>query len=253
MSLGASFLDQVNRAFDRAAAFTPHDPVLLTNIKECKNLFYTSFPVKRDNGAIEVMHAWRAEHSHHKLPCKGGIRYALTVDADEVQALAALMTYKCALVDVPFGGAKGGIRLDPRRYSPAELERITRRYTFELVRKNFMGPGLDVPAPDVGTGPREMAWIADTYSQIHHGVVDALACVTAKPVSQGGIRGRVEATGRGVFYGVRELVRIEEDMKALGLSTGLNGKRVVIQGLGKRGLLHRPILSGGRRHPGRAR
>ena len=235
MSLGASFLDQVNRAFDRAAAFTPHDPALLSNIRESKNLFYTSFPVKRDDGNIEVMHAWRAEHSHHKLPCKGGIRYALTVDAEEVQALAALMTYKCALVDVPFGGAKGGIRLDPRRYSPAELERITRRYTFELVRKNFIGPGLDVPAPDVGTGPREMAWIADTYNQIHHGEVDALACVTAKPVSQGGIRGRVEATGRGVFYGVRELVGIDEDMKPLGLTPGLTGKRVVIQGLGNVG------------------
>src|SRR5687767_908751 len=235
MSLGTSFLDQVNRAFDRAAAFTPHDPALLSNIKECKNLFYTSFPVKRDDGSIEVMHAWRAEHSHHKLPCKGGIRYSLAVDADEVQALAALMTYKCALVDVPFGGAKGGIRLDPRRYSPAELERITRRYAFELVRKNFIGPGLDVPAPDVGTGPREMAWIADTYNQLHHGEVDALACVTAKPVSQGGIRGRVEATGRGVFYGVRELVGIGEDMKPLGLSRGLDGKRVVIQGLGNVG------------------
>jgi glutamate dehydrogenase (NAD(P)+) len=235
MSLGTSFLDQVNRAFDRAAAFTPHDPALLSNIKECKNLFYTSFPVKRDDGSIEVMHAWRAEHSHHKLPCKGGIRYALAVDADEVQALAALMTYKCALVDVPFGGAKGGIRLDPRRYSPAELERITRRYAFELVRKNFIGPGLDVPAPDVGTGPREMAWIADTYTQIHHGEVDALACVTAKPVSQGGIRGRTEATGRGVFYGVREIVSVEEDMKALGLTRGLGGKRVVIQGLGNVG------------------
>ena len=235
MSLGASFLDQVNQAFDRAAAFTPHDPALLSNIKECKNLFYTSFPIKRDDGSIEVMHAWRAEHSHHKLPCKGGIRYALTVDADEVQALAALMTYKCALVDVPFGGAKGGIRLDPRRYSPGELERVTRRYTFELVRKNFIGPGLDVPAPDVGTGPREMAWIADTYNQIHHGEVDALACVTAKPVSQGGIRGRVEATGRGVFYGVRELVSVGEDMKAIGLSPGLAGKRVVIQGLGNVG------------------
>jgi glutamate dehydrogenase (NAD(P)+) len=235
MSLGTSFLDQVNRSFDRAAAFTPHDPTLLSNIKECKSLFYTSFPVKRDDGSIEVMHAWRAEHSHHKLPCKGGIRYALAVDADEVQALAALMTYKCALVDVPFGGAKGGIRLDPRRYSPAELERITRRYTFELVRKKFIGPGLDVPAPDVGTGPREMAWIADTYGQIHHGEVDALACVTAKPVSQGGIRGRTEATGRGVFYGVRELVSIDEDMKALGLAPGLEGKRVVIQGLGNVG------------------
>jgi len=235
MSLGAGFLDQVNRSFDRAAALTPHDPTLLANIKASKNLFYTSFPIKRDDGRIEVMHAWRAEHSHHKLPCKGGIRYADTVDAEEVQALAALMTYKCALVDVPFGGAKGGIRLKPKTYSPAELERITRRYVFELVRKNFMGPGLDVPAPDVGTGPREMAWIADTYTQLRPGELDALGCVTAKPVSAGGIRGRVEATGRGVFFGVRELCGIAEDMKVLGLSTGVEGKRVVIQGLGNVG------------------
>ena len=235
MSLGASFLDQVDRAFDRAAGFTPHNPALLANIKACKNLFYTSFPIKRDDGRIEVMHAWRAEHSHHKLPCKGGIRYADTVDAEEVQALAALMTYKCALVDVPFGGAKGGIRINPKNYSPTELERVTRRFVFELVRKNFMGPGLDVPAPDVGTGPREMAWIADTYTQLRPGELDALGCVTAKPVSAGGIRGRVEATGRGVFFGVREACGIAEDMKALGLAPGLEGKRVVIQGLGNVG------------------
>ena len=235
MSLGASFLEQVNRAFDRAARHTGHDPTLLANIKACKNLFYTSFPIKRDDGSIEVMHAWRAEHSHHKLPTKGGIRYAETVDAEEVQALAALMTYKCALVDVPFGGAKGGIRLNPKRYSPGELERITRRYVFELTRKNFIGPGLDVPAPDVGTGPREMAWIADTYTQLRSGEIDALGCVTAKPVSAGGIRGRVEATGRGVFYGVREICNVREDMKALGLAPGLEGKRIVIQGLGNVG------------------
>ncbi|MGH7497684.1 MAG: Glu/Leu/Phe/Val family dehydrogenase [Gemmatimonadales bacterium] len=235
MSLGASFLDLVNRAFDRAASFTPHKPTLLTNIKACKNLFYTSFPLKRDDGTIEVIHAWRAQHSHHKLPTKGGIRYAETVDAEEVQALAALMTYKCALVDVPFGGAKGGILLNPKNYSTDELERITRRYTFELVRKNFIGPGLDVPAPDVGTGPREMAWIADTYTQLRSGEVDALGCVTGKPVSAGGIRGRTEATGRGVFYGVREICNVQEDMKTLGLSTGLQGKRIVLQGLGNVG------------------
>src|SRR4029450_11016232 len=144
MTLGAGFLDQVNRAFDHAAKFTVHDPTLLNNIKACKNLFYTSFPIKRDDGRIEVMHAWRAEHSHHKLPCKGGIRYAGAGGAGEVQALAALMTYKCALVDVPFGGAKGGIRINPKKYSPDELERIPRRSVCELVRKNFMGPGLDV-------------------------------------------------------------------------------------------------------------
>ncbi|HET6797163.1 MAG TPA: Glu/Leu/Phe/Val dehydrogenase [Gemmatimonadales bacterium] len=235
MSLGTSFLDQVNRAFDHAATFTHHDPTLLANIRACKNLFYTSFPIKRDDGRIEVMHAWRAEHSHHKLPTKGGIRYAETVDADEVQALAALMTYKCALVDVPFGGAKGGIRLNPKRYSFDELERITRRYVFELVRKNFMGPGLDVPAPDVGTSSREMAWIADTYTQLRPGELDALACVTAKPVSAGGIRGRTEATGRGVFYGTREVVSVAEDMNALRLAPGIEGKRVVVQGLGNVG------------------
>jgi glutamate dehydrogenase (NAD(P)+) len=235
MSVGTSFLDQVNRAFDRAAGFTHHHPTLLSNIKACKNLFYTSYPIKRDDGTIEVIHAWRAEHSHHKLPCKGGIRYALAVDAEEVQALAALMTYKCALVDVPFGGAKGGIQINPKTYSVGELERITRRYVFELVRKNFMGPGLDVPAPDVGTGAREMAWIADTYTQLRPGELDALGCVTAKPVSAGGIRGRTEATGRGVFYGTRELCSVAEDMKALKLSTGLEGKRVVIQGLGNVG------------------
>jgi glutamate dehydrogenase (NAD(P)+) len=235
MSVGTSFLEQVDRSFDRAAALTPHDPALLANIKACKNVLYTSFPIKRDNGKIEVVHAWRAQHSHHKLPCKGGIRYADTVDADEVQALAALMTYKCALVDVPFGGAKGGIRLRPKAYSPAELERITRRYVFELVRKNFIGPGLDVPAPDVGTGPREMAWIADTYSQLRAGELDALACVTGKPVSAGGIRGRAEATGRGVYYAVREVCGVVEDMNAMGLSTGITGKRVVIQGLGNVG------------------
>jgi glutamate dehydrogenase (NAD(P)+) len=235
MSVGARFLEQVDLAFDRAARFTQHDPTLLDNIKACKNLFYTSFPIKRDDGRIEVMHAWRAEHSHHKLPCKGGIRYAEAVDAEEVQALAALMTYKCALVDVPFGGAKGGIRLNPKKYSPDELERITRRYVFELVRKNFMGPGLDVPAPDVGTSGREMAWIADTYTQLSPGELDALGCVTGKPVSAGGIRGRVEATGRGVFYGVREVCSVTEDMKALGLTPGIQGKRVVIQGLGNVG------------------
>jgi glutamate dehydrogenase (NAD(P)+) len=235
MSLGASFLAQVDGAFDRAARFTQLDSAMLANIKACKNLIYTSFPLKRDDGRIEVMHAWRAQHSHHRQPCKGGIRYADNVDGEEVQALAALMTYKCALVDVPFGGAKGGIRLRPKNYSADELERITRRYTFELVRKNFIGPGLDVPAPDVGTGPREMAWIADTYAQLRPGELDALGCVTGKPVSAGGIRGRTEATGRGVFYGVRELCGVAEDMKALGLSPGLEGKRVVIQGLGNVG------------------
>ena len=230
-----SFWEQVNRMFDRAAAYTDHPKGLLDQIKACNSIYRMEFPIKRDDGSIEVIRAYRAEHSHHKLPTKGGIRYAPNVTEDEVMALAALMTYKCAIVDVPFGGAKGGVKIDRRKYSEAELERITRRYTFELLRKNFIGPGVDVPAPDYGTGPREMAWILDTYNSFSSNPLEALACVTGKPVGQGGVRGRKEATGRGVFFGVREACSVVEDMEALGLQPGLAGKRVVVQGLGNVG------------------
>jgi glutamate dehydrogenase (NAD(P)+) len=233
--VATGFFDQVNHQFDRAAKFTKHDLTLFAQIKTCNSVYYVSFPVRRDDGSIEVIHAWRAEHSQHKLPTKGGIRYSPDVDEDEVMALAALMTYKCAIVDVPFGGAKGGVKIDRRRYSTGELERITRRYTFELVRKRFIGPGVDVPAPDFGTGPQEMAWIADTYVSLMSGELDALACVTGKPLAQGGIRGRIEATGRGVYFGTREACDTTEIMKPLGLSRGLSGKRVVVQGLGNVG------------------
>jgi glutamate dehydrogenase (NAD(P)+) len=230
-----SFSDQVKQSFDRAAALTDYDPKLLRQVRTCNSLYRVSFPLIRDDGSMEVIHAWRAEHSQHKLPTKGGIRYSRKVNADEVKALAALMTYKCAIVEVPFGGAKGGIKISRRDYSQAELERITRRYTFELVRKNFIGPGVDVPAPDYGTGAKEMAWIADTYMSLTAGELNSFACVTGKPVAQGGIRGRTEATGRGVFFGIREACSIPEDMKALGLSPGIEGKRVVVQGLGNVG------------------
>ena len=235
MSQGASFLAQVEASFDRAAALTKHHPTLLGQIRQCNTVVKFSFPLRRDDGTLETIHAWRAEHSQHKLPTKGGIRYDINVDAEETMALAALMTYKCAVVDVPFGGAKGGIAISRHRFSEGELERITRRYTFELVRKNYIGPGIDVPAPDFGTGPREMAWIADTYAQIRSDDLNALGCVTGKPVQLGGIRGRTEATGRGVFFGVREACDVVEDMKALGLTPGLAGKRVVVQGLGNVG------------------
>ena len=236
MGTHVSFLDQVNRSFDRAATLSGHDPRLLAQIKECNSVYRLTFPLKRDDGSIEVIQAWRAEHSHHKLPTKGGIRYSTTVNEDEVMALAALMTFKCAIVDVPFGGAKGGIKIDRRKYSSGELERITRRYTFELVKKLFIGPGVDVPAPDYGTGPTEMAWIVDTFKSLKGGdELNGEACVTGKPIAQGGIDGRLEATGRGVYFGVREACAVEEDMKALGLSRGLEGKRVVVQGLGNVG------------------
>ncbi|RMG85660.1 MAG: Glu/Leu/Phe/Val dehydrogenase, partial [Candidatus Dadabacteria bacterium] len=190
-----SFWQRVRKTFDRAARLTAHDPSLLVQIRECDSVYRVSFPVRRDDGSIEVVQAWRAEHSHHKLPTKGGIRYSMNVAQDEVMALAALMTFKCAVVDVPHGGAKGGVRIARHRYSDAEIERITRRFAYELIRKNFIGPGTDVPAPDFGTSSREMAWIADTYGALAPDKLYSLACVTGKPVGQGGIRGRTEATG----------------------------------------------------------
>jgi glutamate dehydrogenase (NAD(P)+) len=230
-----SFLAQVHRAFDNAAQFTSHPPALLNQIRECNAVYRITFPIRRDDGSIATITGWRAEHSHHKTPTKGGIRYASNVTEDEVMALAALMTFKCAVVDVPFGGAKGGIRIDRKQFSESELERITRRYTFELYKKSFIGPGIDVPAPDFGTSSKEMAWIADTYAQLAQAELNSLACVTAKPIAQGGIRGRTEATGRGVYFGVREACDTLEDMKPLGWSTGLGDKRFVVQGLGNVG------------------
>lgn len=230
-----SFLDQVHRMFEKAAAYTDHPAGLLSQINICNSVYHMEFPLVRDDGSIKVIKAWRAEHSQHKLPVKGGIRFAMAVTEDEVMALASLMTYKCAIVNVPFGGAKGGVMVDRRELSDTELERVTRRYTYELLRKNFIGPGIDVPAPDYGTGPREMAWIMDTYMTFSSDQLDALACVTGKPIGHGGVRGRNEATGRGTFYGIREACNDTDRMKALGLETGLAGKTVVVQGLGNVG------------------
>jgi glutamate dehydrogenase (NAD(P)+) len=230
-----SFFENVNKTFDKAAAFTKWDPGVLEQIKECNAVYQMKFPVKMDDGRIEVIEAYRVQHSQHKTPCKGGIRFAAEVNQDEVMALAALMTYKCAIVNVPFGGGKGGIRVDPKKYSAYELEKITRRYTAELIKKNFIGPGTDVPAPDYGTGEREMSWILDTYSSLRPGEIDAAGCVTGKPVTQGGVRGRREATGLGVFFGLREVCCMTEMMKKVGLTMGVEGKRVVVQGLGNVG------------------
>ncbi len=229
-----SFSDSVSYYFDKASPFTGAPQGLLDQIKTCNSIYKMNFPVKYGN-EVRVIEAYRVQHSHHRMPTKGGIRYSLQVDQDEVMALAALMTYKCALVDVPFGGAKGGIKISPRQTSPEILENITRRYTTELVKKNFIGPGIDVPAPDYGTGEREMAWILDTYVTLNPGEINGYGCVTGKPISQNGIHGRTEATGRGVVYALNEICSYKDDMKDLGLETGLEGKRVIVQGLGNVG------------------
>ena len=235
MSAEYSFFGSVEKSFDKAAKFTKWDPGVLEQIKACNSVYQMKFPVRMDDGRIEVIEAYRVQHSHHKTPCKGGIRFAAEVNQDEVMALAALMTYKCAIVNVPFGGGKGGIKINPRKYSVYELEKITRRYTSELVKKNFIGPGTDVPAPDYGTGEREMAWIVDTYQTLRPGEIDAAGCVTGKPVTQGGVRGRREATGLGIFFGVREVCNVPDVMEKLGLPIGVEGKKVIVQGLGNVG------------------
>jgi glutamate dehydrogenase (NAD(P)+) len=231
----ARFFEQVNRHFDKAASFTRFEAGLLGQIKACNSVYHVAFPVRRDDGSIEVFQGWRAQHSTHKLPTKGGIRFAPSVDEDEVMALSAMMTYKCALMDVPFGGAKGGIRIDSKNYSDAEMERVTRRFTFELATKNFIGPAIDVPAPDYGTGAREMAWIFDTFAALGGNQLDAAGCVTGKPLSVGGIRGRTEATGRGVYFGIREALNSTAAATGIGMRPGVEGKTFVVQGLGNVG------------------
>ncbi len=229
------FWTDVNRYVDRAGAISTHPSHLVDQIKQCNSVYRLDFPVRVNAGGIKVIRAWRAEHSHHRLPVKGGIRFSPHADEDEVMALAALMTYKCAIVDVPFGGAKGAIRIDVRQYQAEELERITRRYTHELIKKNFIGPAVDVPAPDLGTSQREMAWIADTYQAVRGEQIDALGCVTGKPIDQGGVAGRREATGKGLYYVLREACDQADDMSRLGLARGLEGKRIAVQGFGNVG------------------
>ena len=231
-----SFFDDVNHYFDAASQHTDVSPDILEQIRAVNAVFRVRFPVRRDDGRVAVVEGYRAEHSHHRLPTKGGIRFALDVSQDEVMALAALMTYKCAVVDVPFGGAKGGIVVDPRTESSAFLERVTRRFTSEMIHKRFIGPDVDVPAPDVGTGEREMGWIYDTYKAFGPDKLNALACVTGKAISIHGVGGRREATGLGAIMALDLFLREPADVKPLGLVPGIAGKRIIISGLGKVGL-----------------
>lgn len=229
-----SFRESVDLMFNRAVALMDLPPGLEEKIRVCNATYTVRFGV-RLRGKIHTFTGYRAVHSEHMEPVKGGIRFAMGVDQDEVEALAALMTYKCALVEAPFGGSKGGLRIDPRQYDEHELEQITRRFAYELIKRDLINPSQNVPAPDMGTGEREMAWIADQYARMNTTDINAKACVTGKPLNSGGIAGRVEATGRGVQYALREFFRDERDIAKAGLSGKLDGKRVVVQGLGNVG------------------
>jgi glutamate dehydrogenase (NAD(P)+) len=237
-----SFRQSVDLMFNRAVGLMDLSPGLEQKIRVCNSTYTVRFGV-RLRGKIETFTGYRSVHSEHMEPVKGGIRYALSVNQDEVEALAALMTYKCALVETPFGGSKGGLCIDPRAWDAHELEQITRRFAYELIKRDLIHPAQNVPAPDMGTGEREMAWIADQYARMNTTDINAKACVTGKPPHAGGIQGRVEATGRGVQYALREFFRHPEDVKLAKLSGTLDGKRVVVQGLGNVGYHAAKFLS----------
>lgn len=237
-----SFRDSVDLMFNRAVALMDLGPGLEQKIRVCNSTYTVRFGV-RLRGKIETFTGYRSVHSEHMEPVKGGIRYAPSVNQDEVEALAALMTYKCALVETPFGGSKGGLCIDPRAWEPHELEQITRRFAYELIKRDLINPAQNVPAPDMGTGEREMAWIADQYARMNTTDINAKACVTGKPLNAGGIQGRIEATGRGVQYALRAFFRHPEDAAQAGLSGGLEGKRVIVQGLGNVGYHAAKFLS----------
>ena len=228
------FRESVNAMFEKAAALTDISPGLIDKIRICNSTYTVRFGV-RLRGEIHTFTGYRSVHSEHMEPVKGGIRYSLAVNQNEVEALAALMTYKCALVEVPYGGSKGGLCIDPRAWDADELEKITRRFAYELIKRDLINPAQNVPAPDMGTGAREMAWIVDQYQRMNTTDINGRACVTGKPLNSGGIAGRVEATGRGVQYALREFFRHPGDVARTGLSGGLAGKRVVVQGLGNVG------------------
>ncbi len=229
-----SFRQSVDLMFTRAAALMDLPPGLEEKIRVCNSTYTVRFGV-RLRGEIQTFTGYRSVHSEHTEPVKGGIRYAPSVNQDEVEALAALMTYKCALVEAPFGGSKGGLCIDPRHYDADELEKITRRFAYELIKRDLIDPAQNVPAPDMGTGEREMAIIADQYARMNTTDINARACVTGKPIHAGGILGRVEATGRGVQYALQEFFRHPDDVKKAGMSGTLDGKRVIVQGLGNVG------------------
>ncbi|MDC0055026.1 Glu/Leu/Phe/Val dehydrogenase [Pseudomonadota bacterium] len=228
------FLNSTNKLFDQALSYTEISPDLATRIRVSNSTYTINFGVKLRK-EIHTFTGWRSVHSEHFEPAKGGIRYDINASQEEVEALAALMTYKCAIIEVPYGGSKGALKINPKEWTKSEIEKITRRFAQELIKRDLIHPAQNVPAPDVGTGAEEMAWIADEYRRIHPTDINALACVTGKPTQKGGLVGRSEATGRGVQYIIREFFRHEEDYLKAGFKGGLKDKKVVLQGLGNVG------------------
>ena len=212
MSSSENFLDSVNKMFDQSAALLNLSNGLAEKIKVANSTYTVRFGVRlRDR--LETFTGFRSVHSEHWEPVKGGIRYSPYASQMEVEALAALMSYKCSLMDLPFGGSKGALIVDPKKWSKRELQRITRRFTQELAKRDLIHPSQNVPGPDMGTGEDEMAWIADEYKRLYPTEIDAMACVTGKPVRKGGIEGRIEATGRGIQYVLKEFFEHPEDYK----------------------------------------
>ena len=242
MSNSQTFLKDVNLMFQEAADLISMEECLVNKISVANSTYITRFGV-RLKGKMHTFEGWRSVHSNHPSPAKGGIRYASYANLDEVEALAALMTYKCALMDIPFGGSKGALKVDPQEWSGEELERITRRFTQELVRHEFLSPSQNVPAPDVGTNETTMMWMADEYRRLRPNDINGSACVTGKPLAMGGIEGRIEATGRGVQYSIQAFFGEEIDRAKTKLPTTLEGSKVVVQGLGNVGYHAAKFLS----------
>ena len=230
-----TFLENVDMMVNDTIDRIKIDPNISKILKTCRSVIQLKFPVKI-KGEIEIFHGWRAVHSSHRLPVKGGIRYSTDVNQEEIEALASLMTFKCAVVDVPFGGAKGGLLIDTKKYDDESLERITKKFARELIRRGFLSPARDVPAPDVGTSQREMGWILDAYKSLRPDDINHVACVTGKSVSHGGIKGRLEATGRGVCEALKEFFRHPEEVSKANINNpNLDGQKIIIQGFGNVG------------------
>ena len=230
-----TFLENVDMMVNDTITKINIDSNIAKILKTCRSVLQVKFPVKIKN-QIEIFHGWRAVHSTHRLPVKGGLRFSTNVNQEEVEALASLMTFKCAVVDVPFGGAKGGLLIDPKKYDEESLEKITKKFARELIRKGYLSPARDVPAPDMGTSQREMGWILDAYKSLRPDDINHAACVTGKSTDHGGIKGRLEATGRGVCEALKEFFRHSNELTKHGIDGTLSDQTIIIQGFGNVGL-----------------